>query len=148
VDKSNVLINILIVLAIFLNFIIDIISFVWNRYLVSCLYPFHERTTSIGERSTFSDSSSSGLSMEGGKSAAVVMSALHVQQSQGSSVNKEGKEGYDRDKELDELSNSHDEDDDDVDDATRFSTYSRSTLTSEKPRERMSSVIEMASSVR
>lgn len=75
VDNKNIAINALIVIAVFLNFIIDVISFIWNKFCAPTVYPFLERSSSFAGRSTFSDSVSDRMTVEAG---AMVMSVLHT----------------------------------------------------------------------
>ena len=80
VDENNVMINILLVVAIFLNFIIDLLSFIGNNYVYPLFFtPLELGDTSLGGSSaSFSgDSFSEERSLEQG-GAGVVMSALHV----------------------------------------------------------------------
>ena len=92
VDENNVMINILLVVAIFLNFILDLLSFIGNNYVYPLFFtPLELRDTSLGGSSaSFSESESTAgvmklkgdsfseeRSLEQG-GAGVVMSALHV----------------------------------------------------------------------
>lgn len=106
VDKNNLMVNILIVVAIFLNFIIDLISFIWKKYLYSLFFtPLDIRDTSLGDNSIVLEGDSEELGLEQGRYKSnsngsvsigngngVVMSALHSRTRQEGGMEKNEKE--------------------------------------------------------
>lgn len=61
-DKSNLVINILLVVTVFLNFLIDFVSFVWSRYILSVVVT---PSGSRGLNRTVSFGASSATSTDG-----------------------------------------------------------------------------------